>query len=84
MGQIVGPKRVWGEFEDGPGLAMSRCFGDKNAAKFGIIAVPSSYLFKNFLLATVKIEIPNSEAIVILGSDGLFEFLTNEEVRIKQ
>ena len=31
-------------------------------------------------VGTVKVEITNSEAIVIMGSDGLFEFLSNEEV----
>ena len=41
VGELIGPKRVWDKFNDGPGLAMSRCFGDKNAMKLGIIAIPS-------------------------------------------
>ena len=67
---MIGPKRVWDETGDGPGLAMSRCFGDTRAAKCGIISVPS----------VTKMEITSNEAIIVLGSDGLFEFLSNKEV----
>lgn len=49
---------------------MSRCFGDTKASSIGIISIPN----------VVKMEITSSEAIIILGSDGLFEFLSNKEV----
>ena len=29
---FIGPYRVWHKFEQYPGLAMSRSFGDKNAS----------------------------------------------------
>jgi serine/threonine protein phosphatase PrpC len=53
-----------------PGLAMSRSLGDKLAHSVGVSSLPEvkSYYIK-----------PNDKYIV-LGSDGVFEFLSNEEV----
>ena len=34
----MGPLRVWRKDISGPGLSMTRCFGDKYAVESGIIA----------------------------------------------
>lgn len=59
--------RVWLKNEDIPGLAMSRSFGDSTAAKVGVNAVPE---VREFTLAL-------EDKIVVLASDGVWEFLTN-------
>ena len=64
-----GPLRVWLQNEERPGLAMSRSIGDHCARKIGVIATPDISQY----------EIKENSAIII-GSDGLFEFLTNEEI----
>lgn len=40
--KYVGPMRIWapGKNSWGPGLALSRAFGDKAARKYGVIPVP--------------------------------------------
>ena len=53
--------------EDIPGLAMSRSFGDAMAARVGVNAVPE---IKEFQL-TVE------DKIMVLASDGVWEFLKN-------
>ena len=62
--------RVWLKHEDIPGLAMSRSFGDSTAAKVGVNAVPE---VKEFTLSL-------DDKIVVLASDGVWEFLSNQEV----
>ena len=39
-GNPVGPLRVWNKTVDLPGLAMTRCFGDKAGIPAGIICDP--------------------------------------------
>ena len=50
---------------------MTRCFGDKAGIPAGIICEPEIRKFSLF---------PEEEAVVVLGSDGIFEFLSNIEV----
>jgi serine/threonine protein phosphatase PrpC len=69
-GNPVGPARVWLKNQDLPGLAMSRSLGDAVAASVGVIPDPE---ILEFLLAP-------EDKFIVIGSDGVFEFLSNEEV----
>lgn len=62
--------RVWLKHEDTPGLAMSRSFGDSMACRVGVHAVPEVKMF----------ELTPEDKIVVLASDGVWEFLENETV----
>ena len=70
FGNFVGPERVWNKQMDGPGLAMSRSFGDEIGHKIGVIVDPE--ILEYFLLKEDK--------FIILGSDGIWEFISNNEV----
>lgn len=50
----------------GPGLAVSRSFGDKMAQKYGLIYEPE----------VKEMEKSRSLKYVVLGSDGLFDQVT--------
>ena len=65
-----GPNRVWLKNEDSPGLAMSRSFGDEVAHSIGVISEPE--IIENYFLVEDK--------FVIVGSDGLWEFISSDEV----
>ena len=69
-GSFIGPMRVWLKNEDYPGLAMSRSFGDKVAHSVGVIAEPEikEYLFDK------------NDKFFIVASDGLFEFMSSQEI----
>ena len=56
--------------EDGPGLAMSRSFGDVIGSVLGVIAEPevTEYIIKN------------EDKAIIIASDGLYEYVSNQEV----
>ena len=69
-GEFYGPPRVWIKNLDYPGIAMSRSMGDSVAASIGVISVPD---------VTETILRPQDKFIV-MGSDGLFEFLSNDDV----
>jgi serine/threonine protein phosphatase PrpC len=69
MGNQLGPLRVWHLKEDIPGLAMTRSFGDQSAAAVGVINTPE--ILEMNLLA--------SDQFIILASDGVWEFVSNEE-----
>ena len=71
-GCFVGPLRVYMKDKDLPGLAMTRSFGDYFASIAGTIAVPE---IKEHLLVP-------EDKFLILASDGLFEFMSSEEVGI--
>jgi len=64
-----GPARVWLRPGEGPGLAMARSIGDHLCAEVGVIAEP---VVESYVLS------PEDE-ILILASDGVWEFITNEE-----
>lgn len=55
-----------------PGLAMSRSLGDNLAQTIGVISTPE---VKEFDIVQEDIR------YVVLASDGIWEFLTNEKVR---
>ena len=68
-GNYAGPDRVWMD-DELPGLAMSRSFGDEVATRVGVFSEPEVKIF------------PYSEEdnFIIIGSDGLWEYVSNEEV----
>ena len=53
-----------------PGLAMSRSFGDDVATSVGVSSIPE----------IIEINRKPDDKYIILGSDGIWEFITNEEV----
>ena len=69
-GCFVGPLRIYMKDKDLPGLAMTRSFGDYFASIAGTIAVPE---IKEHILVP-------EDKFIILASDGLFEFISSEEV----
>ena len=60
--------RIWtpGRNSWGPGLAVSRAFGDKAAKKLGLICEPE----------IIELDIPSCSEFMVLGSDGLFDQLS--------
>ena len=70
FGNFIGPERVWKKGGNVPGLAMSRSFGDEVGHEVGIIVNPeiNEYEFKN------------EDKFIVLASDGVWEFISNEEV----
>jgi len=70
MGRPVGPPRVWLADRDIPGLCMTRSFGDNVAASIGVYSKPD--------IVTRRLEA--EDKYLILCSDGLTEFMTNDEI----
>ena len=68
-GNFAGPDRVWMD-DELPGLAMSRSFGDELASKVGVYAEPEVKVFP----------FQKEDKFVVIASDGLWEYVTNEEV----
>jgi serine/threonine protein phosphatase PrpC len=64
------PPRVWHPNGDYPGTAFTRSFGDAIAEKLGVIAVPEMLTH----------DLTPEDKIIVLASDGVFEFLTNQSV----
>jgi serine/threonine protein phosphatase PrpC len=50
---------------------MTRSFGDKVGAQAGVIAVPE----------ILEFTVTKHDRFVVIASDGVWEYLTNEEVR---
>ena len=72
-GEKTGPFRVYIKEEDSPGLAMSRSFGDKKAKSCGVISYPD----------IIEYNLNNNECkYMVICSDGVWEFLSNEEVKL--
>jgi serine/threonine protein phosphatase PrpC len=69
-GISIGPPRVWLKNQDSPGLAMTRSFGDAVASSVGVSAEPE---ITEHILSPL-------DKIVVVASDGVWEFLSNEEV----
>ena len=69
-GEWEGPLRIYMKNEEGPGLAMTRSFGDVIGSILGVIAEPevTEYLIKK------------EDKAIIIASDGLWEYVSNEEV----
>jgi serine/threonine protein phosphatase PrpC len=64
------PPRVWSANGDFPGTAFTRSLGDSIAEKLGVYAEPEM----------VTINLDPDDKIIVLASDGVFEFLTNQSV----
>lgn len=64
------PPRVWSANGDFPGTAFTRSLGDSIAEKLGVHAEPEM----------VTINLDSEDKIIVLASDGVFEFLTNQSV----
>ncbi|KAL3806278.1 hypothetical protein ACHAXA_001932 [Cyclostephanos tholiformis] len=64
------PPRVWHPNGDYPGTAFTRSFGDAVAEELGVIAVPEMLTH----------DLTPEDKIIVLASDGVFEFLTNQSV----
>ena len=69
-GNWTGPLRVWEKGSEGPGLAMTRSLGDKVGTKLGVVCTPEVF----------KYEIKDEDRAFIIASDGLWEYMPNEEV----
>jgi serine/threonine protein phosphatase PrpC len=63
-----GAARVFGRGQDGPALALTRSLGASAAVKCGVLSEPevSAYRLR-----------PGVDVLLILGTDGLFEFRSN-------
>lgn len=68
----MGPYRVWKSKEEVPGLAMSRSFGDSIAQGVGVISDPE-------ITRHIKNENGYKDSFLVIGSDGLWDFLSNEK-----
>lgn len=73
-GNYVGPSRIWMQQEQIPGLAMSRCLGDFVASQLGVTCEPEF----------THTELTPEDKFVIVASDGVWEFLSNEKVGVRQ
>ncbi|KAK6919014.1 PPM-type phosphatase-like domain [Dillenia turbinata] len=62
--------RVWLPFDNAPGLAMARAFGDFCLKEYGVISVPE---YSHRLLT-------DKDQFIVLASDGVWDVLSNEEV----
>eukprot|EP00457_Paulinella_chromatophora_P002317 gb/GEZN01002321.1/.p1 GENE.gb/GEZN01002321.1/~~gb/GEZN01002321.1/.p1 ORF type:complete len:724 (+),score=60.90 gb/GEZN01002321.1/:34-2205(+) len=62
--------RVWKKDQDVPGLAVSRAFGDAIGRECGVMAIPECK----------KFQLTPEDSFIILASDGIWEFLDNQEV----
>ena len=66
----IGPMRVFLPHDNYPGIAMARSIGDKIASSIGVFSEPE---IKEF-------DIESNCKYIIIGSDGVYEFLTNEKI----
>lgn len=64
------PPRVWVEGKDYPGTAFTRSVGDSLAEGIGVTAEPE----------ILSRHVTSNDHLLIIASDGIFEFLTNQEV----
>ena len=71
MGVEAGPFRVFSPGSECPGLAMSRSIGDSIAKKLGVISEPG----------IIEYNLNDKTKFIILGSDGIWEFLDNVKVK---
>ena len=68
---LLGPLRIWYKNKKGPGLSITRSFGDFDAESLGVMCVPD---IKEYDIDDEKTK------IIIIGTNGVWEFLTNEKI----
>jgi len=66
----VGPLRVWLADEWIPGLAMTRSFGDSLLHSVGVLDIPE----------VTCIQLSEVDKFCVLASDGVWEFMSSQEV----
>jgi len=64
------PPRVWLKGKDYPGTAFTRSIGDYLAEEIGVTAEPEM----------ITTRLTSNDQILVVASDGVFEFLTNQAV----
>jgi len=64
------PPRVWSKDGEYPGTAFTRSLGDLVAEHLGVYAEPEM----------ITKELSAEDKIIVIASDGVFEFLTNQSV----
>lgn len=64
------PPRVWVAGKDYPGTAFTRSLGDKLAEDIGVMPEPEM----------LSRELTSNDHVLVIASDGIFEFLTNQQV----
>ncbi|KAK7284402.1 hypothetical protein RJT34_19147 [Clitoria ternatea] len=64
-----GVHRVWLPYEESPGLAMSRAFGDYCIKDYGLISVPE----------VTHRNISTRDQFVVLATDGVWDVISNQE-----
>ena len=69
-GEFNGPERIWISGQGIPGLAMTRSFGDIVGSTVGVLSEPEIKCF-NY---------EKSDKFIVIGSDGLWEYLSCQEV----
>ena len=74
LGEVIDvhgdPPRVWVKGQDYPGCAFTRSLGDYIADDIGVCAEPE----------ILTKELTKNDEILVIASDGIFEFLTNQAV----
>ena len=66
----VGEERVWLPEARTPGLAVSRSFGDLLVKQYGVTCIPEVYM----------LDLCEDDRFLVMASDGVFEFMSSEEV----
>lgn len=66
----VGDERVWLPNKRTPGLAVTRSFGDSMLKPFGVSAEPEIHV----------VPLSTRDSFAILATDGVFDFISNQEV----
>ncbi|CAM9525876.1 unnamed protein product [Discosporangium mesarthrocarpum] len=64
------PPRIWSPFGEYPGTAFTRSMGDMIAEELGVTADPE----------IIHRRIHSGDRFIVIASDGVFEFLTNQSV----
>lgn len=64
------PPRVWSPHGEYPGTAFTRSLGDMVAEELGVYAEPE----------ILSRDLVSQDKIIVIASDGVFEFLTNQSV----
>jgi hypothetical protein len=68
-GAQKGPLRVFVKGSEYPGLAISRAFGDTNAAAVGIVSTPDH----------TRMPITNAQHFILMASDGVWDQMSSAE-----